>query len=163
MQGDMKLILTHNNEPTKPLPAMPRRLLNSVESVLLGGMRVGMVTSRSEGGRQGEKYRLKLPQPARPLIAATELAHRLGVYDRTTFYSLPRWQRGGLEVSSSSITPRLGACPCPTPRVSTHATFGWPRPRLPSSCARQPCPRRDGPTTRWWGIREPRYPGPTPG
>ena len=90
----MQLILTHNNEPSKPLPALPRRLLHSVESVLLGGMRVGMVTSRDVGGCTGEEHGLKPPQPARPLIAASELAHRLGVYDRTTFYSLPRWSRG---------------------------------------------------------------------
>ena len=61
----MQLILTHNSDPTKPLPAMPQQLLNSV-SVVLAGVRVGMVSSRIEGGRQGVKGKLNPPRLCGP-------------------------------------------------------------------------------------------------
>jgi len=89
----MQLILTHNREPNRPLPALPRRLVNSI-FVIQGGVRVGMVSSRLEGALPGGKAKPTPQPPKRVPVDVVTIAHRLGLYDRTTFYSLPRWARG---------------------------------------------------------------------
>ena len=38
-QGDMQLILTNNSAPTRPLPRLSRRMVQSL-SVIMGGVRV---------------------------------------------------------------------------------------------------------------------------